>query len=314
MRLWEFRSLAYFSDLLVCDRMAKCRPVAKYWKQRRPRFETSVAFLCEGIQKNMKTFFFLVVSLTASTLGAICGIGGGVIIRPLLDALHMGSIAEISFLSGCAVLAMSLYSVCRNLHSRSAGVELKTGTPLAIGAAFGGVAGKKLFDLAQMAFSAPAVAGGLQATVLAIITLGTLCYVQRKPRIQTLHVQGILPCVTIGGALGALSSFLGIGGGPINLVVLHYYFSMDSKRAASNSLYIILFSQIASIITAALSRTIPECSPASLCWMIAGGIGGGILGRRINKKIDNSAVDRMFSAVLLLIAAISIGNAWKYFS
>ena len=250
----------------------------------------------------MKTFFFLVVSLTASTLGAICGIGGGVIIRPLLDALHMGSIAEISFLSGCAVLAMSLYSVCRNLHSRSAGV------------AFGGVAGKKLFDLAQMAFSAPAVAGGLQATVLAIITLGTLCYVQRKPRIQTLHVQGILPCVTIGGALGALSSFLGIGGGPINLVVLHYYFSMDSKRAASNSLYIILFSQIASIITAALSRTIPECSPASLCWMIAGGIGGGILGRRINKKIDNSAVDRMFSAVLLLIAAISIGNAWKYFS
>ncbi|MEI3183290.1 MAG: sulfite exporter TauE/SafE family protein [Lachnospiraceae bacterium] len=39
-----------------------------------------------------------------------------------------------------------------------------------------------------------------------------------------------------------MSSFLGIGGGPINLVVLLYFFSMDTKAAAQNSLYIILFS------------------------------------------------------------------------
>ena len=42
--------------------------------------------------------------------------------------------------------------------------------------------------------------------------------------------------------LGILSSFLGIGGGPINLVVLFFFFSMDTKTAAQNSLYTILFS------------------------------------------------------------------------
>ena len=31
---------------------------------------------------------FFAVSLLASTVGAICGIGGGVIIKPVLDLLH----------------------------------------------------------------------------------------------------------------------------------------------------------------------------------------------------------------------------------
>ncbi len=37
---------------------------------------------------------------------------------------------------------------------------------------------------------------------------------------------------------------------PINLVVLSYFFSMDMKQAAENSLYLILFSQLANLITA----------------------------------------------------------------
>lgn len=53
------------------------------------------------------------VSFLASTAGAICGIGGGVIIKPVLDLFQMASVSTISFLSGCTVLSMSLYSVGR---------------------------------------------------------------------------------------------------------------------------------------------------------------------------------------------------------
>lgn len=38
-----------------------------------------------------------------------------------------------------------------------------------------------------------------------------------------------------GSVLGIFSSFLGIGGGPINLMILSFFFSMDTKTAAFNS-------------------------------------------------------------------------------
>ena len=84
------------------------------------------------------------VSFLASTAGAICGIGGGVIIKPVLDLFQMASVSTISFLSGCTVLSMSLYSVGRAAASRDSVVDFKTGTPLALGAALGGVLGKQL--------------------------------------------------------------------------------------------------------------------------------------------------------------------------
>ena len=86
------------------------------------------------------------VSFLASTAGAICGIGGGVIIKPVLDLFQMASVSTISFLSGCTVLSMSLYSVGRAAASRDSVVDFKTGTPLALGAALGGVLGKQLSD------------------------------------------------------------------------------------------------------------------------------------------------------------------------
>ena len=95
---------------------------------------------------------FFVISFLASIVGAICGIGGGVVIKPVLDMLQMAEVSTINFLSGCTVLAMSLYSVVKSLHAGDSKVEMSTGTPLAIGAALGGVAGKQLFSLIKSLF------------------------------------------------------------------------------------------------------------------------------------------------------------------
>ena len=89
----------------------------------------------------MSNLAFL-ISFLASTAGAICGIGGGVIIKPTLGLFQMASVSTISFLSGCTVLSMSLYSVGRELLAHDSTVNFKTGTPLALGAAIGGVFGK----------------------------------------------------------------------------------------------------------------------------------------------------------------------------
>ena len=83
----------------------------------------------------MQVLAYFIISLLASVAGAICGIGGGVIIKPTLDLFHLDSVATVSFLSGCTVLAMSCYSVTKSLRAGDSKVDLKLGTPLAIGAA-----------------------------------------------------------------------------------------------------------------------------------------------------------------------------------
>lgn len=256
---------------------------------------------------------FLIVSFLSSIVGAICGIGGGVVIKPVLDMLQLGAVSTINFLSGCTVLSMSLYSVGKSMIARDSKVALSTGTPLAIGAAIGGVAGKELFGIIKGLFANGEMVGGVQAVALGLITVGTLLYTVNKAKISTRQITSRLFCVVVGLMLGIMSSFLGIGGGPINLVVLGYLFSMDSKTAAANSLYIILFSQLASLIATLISG-VPEFRPMVLILMVAGGIGGGIVGRALNKKMDNRAVDKLFIALMVVIIGICIYNAFRAFA
>ena len=254
---------------------------------------------------------FFLVALTASVAGAICGIGGGVIIKPVLDLLHLETVSAISFLSGCTVLSMSCYSVTRALTKGDSGVDLRVGTPLALGAALGGLAGKQLFELVCSLFADQGMVGAVQAACLGIITLGTLAYTLNKSRIPTHKISARLACVAIGLGLGIMSSFLGIGGGPINLVVLYFFFSMDTKTAAANSLYIILFSQLASLITTLVTHTVPDFRWPVLAVMVAGGIGGGMAGRALNKRMDNKLVERLFIGLMGLIVLICGYNVWR---
>lgn len=119
-------------------------------------------------------------------------------------------------------------------------------------------------------------------------------------------------CLLVGFLLGLLSSFLGIGGGPINLVVLFYFFSMDTKTAAENSLYIILFSQIASLLYSFATGSVPPVSVSVLTLMVAGGICGGICGRSVNRRMTARSVDRLFIALMVMMIALNTNNLLKF--
>lgn len=112
--------------------------------------------------------------------------------------------------------------------------------------------------------------------------------------------------------MGGFSSFLGIGGGPINLVVLYFFFTMGTKEAAQNSLYIILFSQITSVGRSLFTTDLSQISIVLLIVMITCGILSGICGRAINKKIDEKTVDKLFIALMIVIIFINIYNTVKY--
>lgn len=258
----------------------------------------------------MQILFSFLICLLATTVGGISGVGGGVIIKPVLDATSGMPVATISFLSGCTVLAMTITSMLRS-RGGEVKVEPRRGTLLAIGAAVGGVVGKELFEIVRSAGgSAVSIA---QQVMMIVLTLGVLVYTLNRPRITTRDVKNPAACVVIGLVLGLLSAFLGIGGGPINLAVLYYFFSMDTKTAALNSLYIILFSQAASFLSTLVRNTVPEFEWAVLIVMVVGGVVGGTLGRSISKKLSNAGVDRLFFWLLIVITGISCYNLVRCF-
>lgn len=259
----------------------------------------------------MLTVLLFFICLTASSVGALVGAGGGVIIKPVLDLFELMPVEAVSFCSGCTVLCMSLMSL---FVTRNSGIKLhiRTSTPLAIGAVGGGFVGKGLLELVSRGGGSHTL-GGVQAICLTVITAGVLLYVCKKGRLRSLHIDSIPLCFLIGMSLGVISSFLGIGGGTSNLAILFFFFSMDAKEAARNSIYIIVFSQLASIFVAVVSGSVPDISLLHLAGMIAGGIGGALTGSAISRRLATVGVERALKGLLIVVICIDCYNIFHFF-
>jgi uncharacterized protein len=259
----------------------------------------------------MIQIIYFLVSLLSSAIGGICGVGGGVIIKPVLDATGTMSVGDISFLSGCTVLCMSTVSVLKSKKSKGT-IDYKTGTPLAVGSIFGGILGKLLFDEVKSILQNNNRLGAIQAGILILITVMTFVYGICSAKIHTKNITSPLSCALIGLTLGVVSAFLGIGGGPINLMILSFFFSMSTKKAAANSLYIIMLSQFASLCESLFNHTVPTVNPITLILMVVAGILGAMIGSHINKKITNKNVGYLFNGFMLTIIGVCIYNLIRF--
>ncbi|MBQ6863100.1 MAG: sulfite exporter TauE/SafE family protein [Clostridia bacterium] len=250
---------------------------------------------------------FLLVFVSCC-IGAVCGFGGGVVIKPVLDFVQYDSTQVVNFLSGCTVLSMSLYTVVSSFVRREKSVKTAVSTPLAVGAIAGGMLGKEIFSYLLAHAVQPGMVSGIQAVVLVVLTLCCLLYILLKKHIHPLHTKSILTACGIGVFLGTVSGFLGIGGGQFNLIVLYFFFGMDTKTAATNSLYIILLSKISNLVMQICTHSIPEFEYSSLAVMILAGILGGIIGRFVNRKVADKTVDRLLVGVLCIVIVICCCN------
>ena len=142
--------------------------------------------------------------------------------------------------------------------------------------------------------------------------LGTLAYVRNRAHIRTKNVTSTFAASVIGLLLGMCSSFLGIGGGPMNLAVLYYFFSMGTKQAAVNSILIILLSQAMSLMMSLAAGSVPAFEVPVLLGMVCAGAIGGFVSARLHKKLSAEITDKLFSALLVVIFLICCYNAIKW--
>lgn len=250
---------------------------------------------------------YLFIAFGASLIGAISGLGGGVIIKPILDLVGDYSASTIALLSACTVLAMSVTALLRNLHAKIP-IKLRLSVLLSAGAFAGGYLGNFLFDCALRGFFHAAAVTLLQNLLLTGLLIGVLVYMNRFRNRVGFHLQASPVIIGVGLCLGAVSSFLGIGGGPINMVVLTLFFSMDTKSAAVHSILLIFFSQTAKLTTVALSSGFVGQDLTMLWLMIPAGIIGGLLGAKLHHKLPARRIVTVFNFTVAFIILVSLFN------
>ena len=252
------------------------------------------------------------ITFFACMVGTLSGMGGGIIIKPVLDATGRMSVAAVTFLSGVTVILMTVWTLGKTIKRRESVLDLRNTTLLAVSAAAGGLFGKQAYSAAEALFPDPDMAGGVQAALLLAATIGTFLYTLHKDRVRTKKITSVAAILLIGLVLGALGSFMGIGGGPFNVAVLYYFFSMDTKTATQNSLLIVLFSQLSSVLKTTVSGSIPEFPLVILLGMIAAGILGSEAGRRIYRRADEHQATILFEWAMILVMLVSAYNIYNF--
>ncbi len=252
----------------------------------------------------MGIIYFL-IAILATTIGSGAGIGGGVIIKPALDALGSYNTFVIGVLSSATILAMAVIATIRCLSDK---IKLdKRIISLVMGAVAGGFLGKELF-----AFVYSRLDNSLITTIQAAIMIALLFIALFKNKLPKLHIKNLFPAVAVGLILGTLSSFLGIGGGPINVAVLCMFFAMNIKQATTGSIFIIMFSQIAKLSTLALTNGFGAFDYSMLYYMIPGGIMGGFIGSYLKCKLQDKHIEKLFIIVVSGVILLNIYNIIMY--
>ncbi len=254
----------------------------------------------------MQFLIYFLIAIFTTTLGGLTGMGGGVMIKPALDLLGDYDAATIGILSSLSVFAMAIVSVSKQLRNR-AKFDEKVVIPLAVGSIVGGTVGQMMLDAIIEATNSDVVKI-VQNAILAVLIVVVFVYMLIKDKVKSYHLSGYIPSALVGVFLGISSSFLGIGGGPINVAIFMFLFSYEAKIAALSSIVTILFSQISKLSAVAMSGELIAIDWSIPPFMIVGAIAGGFIGSKLTALFTNKQVEIAFNSVQVLVFFACILN------
>lgn len=247
--------------------------------------------------------YFLII-LFATFVGSSAGIGGGVIIKPSLDALNISDIGTIAFISSCSVFTMAIYSSTKRIKDMK-NFDFKTVSLIGIGSIIGGNIGNKLFLFFVKNYDVNVVKA-VQPLVLSLLLVLVLLNSVYEFKSYKVENKGFI--FFIGFLLGTVSSFLGIGGGPINVAVFTVLFSYDIKTAGLYSLVTIIFTQLSSLTTMYITNGFQDYDLKLLYFALPSALLGGYLGTKFNKKVSEETINKLFRTTLVGVIILNVYN------
>lgn len=271
------------------------------------------AITCPGKDNTpmlLQLLLYFLLAIGATTAGAITGMGGGVIMKPVLDAVGQFDAATINVLTAFTVLTMSVVSVARHLKNKT-NIDLKVTIAMAVGSVAGGFIGSRGITLLIQG-DARGTSFVVQNSILAVMILLVYVYMRNKHKIKGFGLKGPVPSLLVGLFLGALASFLGVGGGPINVALIILLFGYTTRQAAVSSIVIVLFSHLTKVGGLLVQGNFAQYDLSVLPVMLVGAVAGGLIGSQLQLRLSDKAVDKAFNAVQLVVFVLCIVNIIRY--
>ncbi len=252
----------------------------------------------------------LVLGFFAGNVGALTGIGGGIIITPVLTLLFRVPIHQAVGTSLCCVIATSSGAAATYVEHHLSDIRL--GMTLELATTVGAVSG---------AF----VAAALSREALSVLFALLLGYagatmVRRALRAEIADPSGVepyrigvepyrikrLPLGMCGsGVAGMISGLLGVGGGPIKVPLMYLVMGVPFKVASATSNFMMG-------VTAAASAFIyysrGDVRPLITAPTAVGVFVGASLGSRIMRRAPSGWLTVLFSVIMFYFAGMMI---WK---
>ncbi len=235
---------------------------------------------------------FGILAFMSTLIVAIVGVGGGLIIRPMLGFFDVAK-GLASFSSASCVFCMGIVSLITTVR-KGAKIQLKETVVLAVGSICGAFLGGSCIKFVSAEFIK---IGYIFAMVFVLVCMTVRKYMP-KIKLKNPLLQYLVGVVT-----GSLSGFFGIGGGPFQMTALLLLFGLEAKEAAVQSIFITLLTTISSLVQYALSG---YWDLSLAVYMIPMAIMGGFVGGLLNRKFDNKYVSGLFNATVVFIILMQV--------
>lgn len=249
----------------------------------------------------MKYLIFISIGLIGGTLSGLLGIGGGVVMIPMLIYFTNTDIKAATAISMVQIFFTSSFGSLFNYLEKNIKIRY----------AF-------YFGISSMVFS---FAGSfltryipetvIKTTYLFAVTASLAMFIARsfitKENNKIAYInksdtdtekKKILKLLPLGAVAGFIGGILGVGGGFLYVPVLIFFLGLSLKSAIATSLAIVFFSSIPGVIGKIISV---DFNWITALIISAGAIGGSRLGVYIKSKAKPSAIRIVFIIVLIVI-------------
>ncbi len=232
------------------------------------------------------------LGFAAGILGSMIGLGGGIIVVPVLTFLGFPPTVAASN-SLFAALSNSIASTVS--YSKQKRIEFSLGLKLGLLAIPGTVVGALIST-----DESPDVFKILFGFVL--ITSAAYIFLRKKfkPGEKTSSKQIMIFAVGASFFAGIISSFFGIGGGTIFVPLMVVGMGMAMKRAAPTSQLILFFASLSGVIVHSILGH-PDFLQAG--FLAIGAFFGGLVGAKLSLDVKERYLQILVSIVILIAAA-----------
>jgi uncharacterized membrane protein YfcA len=232
------------------------------------------------------------LGFAAGLLGSMIGLGGGIIVVPVLTFLGFPPTAAASNIL-FAALSNAIASTIS--YSKQKRIEYPLGIKLGLLSIPGTVLG---------ALISTDVAPDVFKILFGFVLIASAAYIFLRKKIETREktISKQMMIFAIGASFfaGIISSFFGIGGGIIFVPWMVVGMGMAMKKAAPTSQMILLFASLSGVIVHSLLGH-PDFLQAGL--LAIGSFIGGLVGARLSIDIKERYLQILVSAVIVIAAA-----------